>query len=471
MTYSLTGTTASSTYGRLVQVIHGVPDLYYDGFGNLLDLGAGTASIGPKGETGSTGATGPAGPNGSSVIWNGEWDQLMIYFPLDMVSYSGNSYICISSPIGGPPYTPPNLDTNNWDLMTQNITGPTGSQGETGATGSQGETGATGSQGIQGEIGPTGPQGEVGATGSQGEVGATGPQGEIGPTGPQGEVGATGPQGIQGELGATGPQGANGQSTNYYRYLASTASISGNPGANYLIWDNLTQTSANQITLSHLTADNVDIDVFLSLIETGNVLIIQDEGNSNNYQKFEVSSSITVFPNSYVEVPSTFMTASGTGTVGFNQDDNIIVALITKGIVGPQGPTGPQGEVGATGPGSTTKTIGITIDGAGVDITNGIKGDVSVNYNMIVDSWTILSTQTGSIVIDVWKDTYSNYPPTVSSSITGSEKPTLSLQNKNQGLSLSTWTTSISEGDIIRFNVDSCSGIQKVTLQIKCLLI
>jgi hypothetical protein len=77
------------------------------------------------------------------------------------------------------------------------------------------------------------------------------------------------------------------------------------------------------------------------------------------------------------------MTASGTGIIGFNQDDNIIVALITKGIVGPQGPTGPQGEVGATGPGSTTKTIGITIDGAGVDITNGIKGDVSVNYNMI----------------------------------------------------------------------------------------
>ena len=36
MTYSLTGYTASSTYGRLVQVVDG--DTYYDGFGNLLDL-------------------------------------------------------------------------------------------------------------------------------------------------------------------------------------------------------------------------------------------------------------------------------------------------------------------------------------------------------------------------------------------------------------------------------------------------
>ena len=35
MTYSLTGSTASNTYGRLVQVVDGN---YYDGFGNSLDI-------------------------------------------------------------------------------------------------------------------------------------------------------------------------------------------------------------------------------------------------------------------------------------------------------------------------------------------------------------------------------------------------------------------------------------------------
>jgi hypothetical protein len=45
MSNNLTGVTVSSTYGRLVQIVGG---LYYDGFGNLLDLGGGTSSMGPS---------------------------------------------------------------------------------------------------------------------------------------------------------------------------------------------------------------------------------------------------------------------------------------------------------------------------------------------------------------------------------------------------------------------------------------
>jgi hypothetical protein len=153
-------------------------------------------------------------------------------------------------------------------------------------------------------------------------------------------------------------------------------------------------------------------------------------------------------------------------------------ALITTGgYTGPTGPagatglTGPAGATGSTGPGSSVKTFGISLDGGGSDITTGIKADVIIPYNMTVNSWTIISPQTGSIVVDLWKDTYSAYPPTSLDSIAGTEKPTLSSQNKNQDLALSTWTTSISAGDIIRFNVDSCSGIQKAVVSISCTLI
>jgi len=115
MIYDLTGKTASGTYGRLVQVIHGTSsDSYYDGFGNPLDIG----TIGPTGST---------GPSGTSVMWQGEWDNMMMYFPLDMVSYGGNSYISTGSPTAGPPFQSPDIDTTNWDLMTQ--------KGATGATG------------------------------------------------------------------------------------------------------------------------------------------------------------------------------------------------------------------------------------------------------------------------------------------------------------------------------------------------
>jgi hypothetical protein len=63
MQYDLTGNTVSSTYGRLVQTVDG---LYYDGFGNLLNIGGGTSSVGPQGPTGNIGPQGPTGPMGLS---------------------------------------------------------------------------------------------------------------------------------------------------------------------------------------------------------------------------------------------------------------------------------------------------------------------------------------------------------------------------------------------------------------------
>jgi hypothetical protein len=136
------------------------------------------------------------------------------------------------------------------------------------------------------------------------------------------------------------------------------------------------------------------------------------------------------------------------------------------GVTGPTGPTG-NGVTGPTGPGSSSKTFGITIDGGGAPIGTGPKGDLVIPYGMTITSWTLIADTTGSIVIDVWKDNYSTYPPTSLDSIAGSEKPTLSSQIKNQDLSLTTWSTSIVSGDIIRFNVDSASTVTRVTLSIQ----
>lgn len=110
MSYNLTGATVSSTYGRIVQVVLGSPNTYYDGFGTLLDLGAGSASVGPAGPTGSS---------GTSFTWMGDWDQMMLYFENDVVYYNGSSYICVSSPTGGAPYTSPDSATASWDVLAE----------------------------------------------------------------------------------------------------------------------------------------------------------------------------------------------------------------------------------------------------------------------------------------------------------------------------------------------------------------
>jgi hypothetical protein len=132
------------------------------------------------------------------------------------------------------------------------------------------------------------------------------------------------------------------------------------------------------------------------------------------------------------------------------------------------GPTGPTGSTGATGPASNvTGSIEFIIDGAGVAITTGIKGDLEIPFACTITSWTLMADQSGSIVVDIWKDTYANFPPTATVKITASAPPTISTATKGQSSSLGTWTTTVSAGDIMRFNVNSCTSITRATLSLK----
>jgi hypothetical protein len=116
--------------------------------------------------------------------------------------------------------------------------------------------------------------------------------------------------------------------------------------------------------------------------------------------------------------------------------------------------------------------IGITVDGGGSTITTGTKGFVVARGTCTIDQATLLSTDasstSGSIVMDVWKDTYANYPPTNADSITASAKPTLSSANKSQDSTLTGWTTSVTAGDIIGFEVESATTVTKVDLALRC---
>lgn len=256
--------------------------------------------------------------------------------------------------------------------------------------------------------GQSGMTGSIGPTGPSGSQGSVGPQGYQGPTGPQG---LWGPQGIDGSTGPQGTQGPQGS-----------------------------QGSQGQTGPQGIQGSQGDVGPQGFRGPTGSDGSVGPQGSTG------------------VQGP--------TGPQGSQGN---------QGSVGPQGSTGPQGTngsqgstgpQGATGLGTNIKVFGIVLDGGGADITTGIKGDILIPYNMTITSWTLLGDQSGSLVIDLWKDTYTNFPPTSLVTITGAEKPTLTAQNKNQDLSISTWTVNINSGDIIRFNVDSCSGIQRATLTV-----
>lgn len=125
---------------------------------------------------------------------------------------------------------------------------------------------------------------------------------------------------------------------------------------------------------------------------------------------------------------------------------------------------------GCSGEGSgATRAVGITLDGGGSAIATGVHGFVQVPFAGTITKSTLLSTDasatTCSIVIDVWKDTFANYPPTNTDSITASAPPTLSTDNEVEDATLTGWTTSVSAGNIIGFNVDS-GDCTKVTLML-----
>lgn len=111
-----------------------------------------------------------------------------------------------------------------------------------------------------------------------------------------------------------------------------------------------------------------------------------------------------------------------------------------------------------------TGTINFIIDGGGSAITTGLKGWVRIDFDCTITAVEMTADQSGSIVVDIWKDTYANHPATDADTITASAVPTISAATKSQDSTLTGWTTSVTAGDYLFFNVDSASTVEKVTI-------
>lgn len=112
--------------------------------------------------------------------------------------------------------------------------------------------------------------------------------------------------------------------------------------------------------------------------------------------------------------------------------------------------------------------ICFVIDGQSTVIGTGIKGYLSVPFNCTINSSTLLADQSGSIVVNIYKCTYSQFNPTthpaVGDKITASAPPTISSAKKASDTTLTGWTITITAGDVLGFNVDSCATITKATI-------
>lgn len=133
------------------------------------------------------------------------------------------------------------------------------------------------------------------------------------------------------------PIAGGSSAANLWQYRAKTSATSGYPGDGYILWNNATQTGATSLLLAHLTNDDLDIDVFLATVATGNTLLLQDANNSDNNQKWTVSSAPTQTnggtATSYWTIPVTLVSSAGTGTTGFPNNHQLVVFRFVNAVL------------------------------------------------------------------------------------------------------------------------------------------
>lgn len=114
-------------------------------------------------------------------------------------------------------------------------------------------------------------------------------------------------------------------------------------------------------------------------------------------------------------------------------------------------------------------TISGIIDGGGAAITSGAHIYIVIPFNCTIVSATSLADQSGSVALDWWKCTYSQFDagsthPVSGDKITASAPPSISSATKSQDNTLTGWTTSLSKGDILAFvATGNATSIQRVT--------
>jgi hypothetical protein len=116
------------------------------------------------------------------------------------------------------------------------------------------------------------------------------------------------------------------------------------------------------------------------------------------------------------------------------------------------------------------RTITFVIDGGGQAIAAGFKGVLEIPFACTIDRWTILADQAGSAVVDIWRDTYAQFPPVAADTITGTAKPTLSSAQKAQSTTLTGWSTSLAADNYLGFNVDSASTVTRLTISLRVIV-
>ncbi len=252
--------------------------------------------------------------------------------------------------------------------------------------------------------------------------------------------------------------GANGNVT--------IAATSGGSGINQLTGD-VTAGPGVGSQAATIPNDTVTYGKIQNVSAASRLLGRGSAGGSGDVEELTISTGLTL--------TGTTLTATGTGdVVGPSSAVDSEIALYdgtTGKLIKRLSGTGfVRAAAGVASVSKLKRQIGLIIGDGTTVIPTGVQGFVSCPVAGTITRARLLSSDpsvtSGSIVIDVWKDVYSAYPPTVADTITASAKPTISSTTKAEDSTLTGWTTSVAAGDVFGFNVDSVTSLKRVTIEI-----
>lgn len=124
--------------------------------------------------------------------------------------------------------------------------------------------------------------------------------------------------------------------------------------------------------------------------------------------------------------------------------------------------------IGGGGDPNPVKELTITFDNAGSVLPTGqVNINYVIPYDATITGWSITGSPSGSISVDVWKSYQSI--PTIANTITGTNYITITSGQLNQSNNLTGWNTSVRQGDIFEFNINSATTITRACLVLKLL--
>ena len=162
--------------------------------------------------------------------------------------------------------------------------------------------------------------------------------------------------------------------------------------------------------------------------------------------------------NGLVQVPGIDYTVSGTNlifTVAPVSTDTVYV-------------------VGLSTTADLTRTINFVVDAGSAPMSQGIKGDMTLDVTGKITGWTLIADQEGQIQFDIHKSDFANFPSF--SSICGTERPQLgdisqgTKQRINRNTTISSWSPTLNSGDILQFEIVYALNIQRCVVSLKLAL-